>query len=65
VRRYLLFAWDSPRGGADDFVDSFDDVDPAIAAGQATTDLHWNVLDAAFGRVVAAGNNAHDRRTPQ
>lgn len=65
MKRFLLFGGPNyyPHGGACDYRGCFDDLDGAIAAGQALRDDWWNVLDMEQEKLIAAGQNA-PTRTP-
>jgi hypothetical protein len=58
--RYLVFIWGNyyPSGGWNDFSDSFDDLDEAVACmeGKVSADPFYNgqVIDSTTGREVAS-----------
>lgn len=57
MKRFMLFAGMHyyPAGGWDDFVDSFDTVEDAVAHPKIVSEYWdwWQVVDTATGTVVA------------
>lgn len=57
MKRFILFAGDRyyPAGGWDDFIDSFDAVEDAVAHPDIVSEYWdwWQVVDTATGTVVA------------
>jgi hypothetical protein len=57
MKRFLLFAFDShyPRGGWDDFRDSYDTKEEAVEAVAKMKCEWWQVVDSEAGDIVCSG----------
>lgn len=54
MKRFLLFAYDDPNGGWNDFRASFDTLEEAVEHGKAGQFLEfWHVVDGTTGEFVA------------
>lgn len=57
MKRYMLFTMDQyyPRGGWNDFHDSYNTTEEAIEAVASTKCDHWHVVDSTTGEEVIYG----------